>query len=156
MSGIWCIPVAVTCLEFHQPPNGPVSLSEEHLICSAMNPSGEYTQCKENKSLSGLPCSLFILYLTLLCGRELSLLHTLQLHLGFSQILSPNFKYRHKVCQAACILLGFRPHLSHLGIHWQMQDVGTVLARVRRVNESHFLFYNGSFHLFFSCLKYHL
>jgi hypothetical protein len=35
--------------EFHQPPNSPVTLSEEHLLCSAMNPSGEYTHCKENK-----------------------------------------------------------------------------------------------------------
>jgi hypothetical protein len=89
----WClVPSSCSDLsEFHQPPNGPVSLSEEHLECSAMNPSGEYTHCKENKSLSGLPCSLFILYLTLLCGRVLSLLHTLQLHLGFSQILGLNF-----------------------------------------------------------------
>ncbi|XP_073928249.1 NBPF family member NBPF8-like [Castor canadensis] len=32
--------------EFHQPSNGPVSLSEEHLECSAMNPSENKIGCK--------------------------------------------------------------------------------------------------------------
>jgi hypothetical protein len=98
--------------EFHQPPNTPAFLSEEYMVCTPPAVSGEYTNCRENKAPSGLPCSLPILFLSLLSVRQLSLSQALLLHLGFSQTPGVGFKHRCKVGQAACTFPGFMPHFS--------------------------------------------
>jgi hypothetical protein len=63
--------------EIHQSPNSPASPPEEHMVCSILDMSGEYSHCKESKTPNGLPGSLPFLSVSCLCGRKLSLLQVL-------------------------------------------------------------------------------
>jgi hypothetical protein len=104
MSSIWLLPFSVTCLSSTSLP----TVQPPYLRgtwTSLVNVSGEYSHCKQNKTPNGLPCSLPMLQLSLLCVTELSLPWALQLHLAFSETLRLCFKHRQKVHQVACTLL---------------------------------------------------
>ena len=68
--------------EFHQTSDTPASTPEEQAVSWILDADGEYTNSQKGKAPHGLPQSLLILYLSCLCGRSLSLLQTLQIHLS--------------------------------------------------------------------------
>jgi hypothetical protein len=68
--------------DVHQTPDTPASTPEEQVGSGILDTDGEYTNRKKGKAPHGLPQSLLVLYLSCLCGRNLSLLQALQIHLS--------------------------------------------------------------------------